>query len=125
MVFYVGCIHPSPFNRSLMNSLAPGYALTRDELVTFTGQIIGLPITYEHQGVFQAVSNLTESRKPLAGGNIINELETLANTNPVTKVLGSIVDYFECPNGSWWIIFRIDGDKFEAITWLIDKRELI
>jgi len=105
-----------------MKTLAPGYALTRQELQKLTPLMIGLPITYEHSGIFDAIANLNERGETPLQSRVWKELNDIAKTKDVrSSSVGEVIDYWESPNGSWWCTFCIDAVKWEGIIWMIEK----
>ena len=95
--------------------LAPGYALTKPQLETLRKLVIGLPITYEHSGVFKAVENVSNRKQPLLPALVQAELEALALQDVTAKPIGTIIDFWETPAGNWWITFKIDALRYEGI----------
>jgi len=105
-----------------MNTLAPGYALTRQELQKLSALIINLPITYEHSGIFEAIGNLAERNEAPLQSRVWKELNDIAKNKDVrSSSIGEVIDYWESPNGSWWCTFYIDAVKWEGIVWMIEK----
>ena len=99
-----------------MSKLGPGYALTTIQLESIRQRIVGLPITYEHSGVFKAVENVSNRNQPLLPSLVQAELHALALDHVIAKPIGTITDVWNTPDGHWWITFKIDALRYEGIT---------
>ena len=122
MVYFSGCIHPQPAR--VAGRLAPGYALTRGQLAAMSTSAVGIPITFEHSGVFQAVDNVTARREPVLPATVLAELERVAETDAASSPVGSVTDMWETPSGNWWVTFTIDASRYEGVVWMIENGAL-
>ena len=105
-----------------MCKLAPGYALTREQLVNITSLMIGMPVTYEHSGIFDAIKNLNDRNEAPLQTRVWKELNNIASTKDIrSSAIGQVVDYWESPNGSWWCTFYISASKWEGVVWMVEK----
>ena len=105
-----------------MKKLAPGYALTRTQLAQIAPLVIGVPVTYEHAGIFDAISNISDQDELPLQSRVWKELNTIADTKDVRSApIGQVVDYWESPNGSWWCTFYIDAGKWEGVVWMVEN----
>lgn len=99
-----------------MSMLGPGYALTTEQLNSMRRRIIGLPITYEHAGVFKAVENVSNRNQPLLPSLVQAELHAIALKDATAKPIGTITDVWNTPSGHWWITFQIDALRYEGLS---------
>lgn len=112
MVFCCGCIYPRP---DRVNSLLPeSYRLNDEQLLRVQSSLVGLPITYEHKGVFQAVENVEAANKPMAQASVLDELKRLSQDNVTATPIGSITDSCISKSGHLWIMFEVSATKYEG-----------
>lgn len=105
-----------------MDKLAPGYALTREQLVALTPLLTACPITYEHVGIFDAVKRLDNKNLEPLQARVWKELNDIAKTDDSRcATIGEVIDYWESPEGNWWCTFYINAEKWESVIWMVEK----
>ena len=102
-----------------MRDLPPAYQLSRADLLLSVPKCIGLPVTYEHVGIHDAVRRLDTAKQGTSTYDVSLALET--STNAAHRVLGHVTDAFEAPDGGFWAILNVDLATMPGLKHLIAR----
>lgn len=121
MAYFLGLVHGRP-GPALDAELPVGYALNRVQLRDISPFMLYAPITLEHSGIFEAfeAAQKTASKKQLAPTptEVKARLEKQAKSNPKHTIVGHVVDYFEVPNGGFYVVYHI-YHQWPTVQWMI------
>jgi hypothetical protein len=102
-----------------MRALPPAYQLSRADLLASAPKCIGLPVTYEHVGIHDAVRRLDTAKQGTSSYDVSLALET--SPNAAHRVLGHVADAFEAHDGGFWAILSVDLATMPGLTHLISR----
>jgi hypothetical protein len=119
MLYAVGVYHPRPGAYNL-----PGnYSLTHAQLASIN--VINVPLTIEHRGIFDAVGRLGERNQSITAESVGAELDKLAATDALKAPVGVVIEGRESQvDGKWYCLLAIDVNQFNVIPFLIKTNAL-
>lgn len=107
MTTFVCVIHPTP-SAEFTASMAPGYGLSRAQLAGCVPMLFNLPVTVEHNGIYDAITQLAD-RVPLPG-DVESSLNRLAEKDSKNAIVGRVVDAWQTTSGALYGAYQIDPD---------------
>ena len=116
-LYFVGVYYPAP--SATLEALPGGYVLDVDDLKYIREHMVGVPITFNHRGVMDALPKLLEStpsNTTAAASAAFN-----AASNPTHRPLGKVIDAWQGADGAQWCAFTLDFDKSSALLYLINS----
>ena len=110
--------HPPPDSPEMKKMPKP-YQLTRKQLVDSLPMCKGLPVTYEHGGIHEAVQRLQKANQTPTNFDVALALET--SSNAAHRTLGFVTDAFEAHDGGFWAILSIDFENKPGLYHLMES----
>lgn len=125
-MYFLGIVHPPP-SPELDRQLAPGFSLSREQLLLARPLTWNIPITLEHSGIFKAIEHAYKDNKTYkfvpSQNQVKRKLDTFAKSKVECTVIGAVIDWFEASGGGFYTVFRIEK-QYDAIVWLIQNAHL-
>ena len=123
---YVCVIHPPP-SAELTARLAPGYGLTRKQLLDVVPMVASnLPVTVEHHGIHEGVQLAAKEagvKVPLPT-DVTDKLSELAEKDGRNAIVGEVIDAWVGPSGALYGAFQLDP-ALTGVAHLIDNGILL
>ena len=118
---YIGLIHGAP-SSVLDETLPPGYSLSRQQLKDIYALMLNVPITLEHKGIHRAFQKAFQETTDDYAAPTPSQVEgkLKASSSLDETIVGRVLEYFEVPDGGFYIIYAID-DKYPTVKWMIDN----
>lgn len=102
-----------------MKKLPEAYQLSQSQLIDSLPKCRGLPVTYEHGGIHEAVQRLNNANQTPNNFDVALALET--SSNAAHRTLGHVKDVFEAADGGFWAIMSIDFENKPGLYHLMQS----
>lgn len=117
-MYFLGLVHGRP-GPELDAVLPTGYSLNRVQLRDIVPFMLYAPITLEHSGIFEAFGSAQKPDYVAPPPAVVKaRLERQAKENPKHTIVGHVVDYFEVPDGGFYVIYQIHP-QWTSVRWMI------
>lgn len=115
-LYFVGVYYPAP--SATLAALPGGYVLSPDDLDYIRRRMAGVPITFNHRGVMDALPQLLESapKDTTAAASAAFK----AASDPTHRPLGQVTEAWQGADGAQWCAFTLDYDRSSALLYLIN-----
>lgn len=116
---YVGVYYPT--GADVVDNGLAGYVLEGDDLRAIAAQLPTLPITFEHQGIRNAVSGILGDHKACSAANVVAGLKASAREDVLHAPVGVVVAAWQAACGAWLCWFAVDSARFPRLCAMIDS----
>jgi len=108
-------VHTALFALAGSPGCTPEYQLAQNDIETLAKRMVGIPVTYDHRGIHDAIQLIEEADVPLTKPNVLRGLVRAAETDPKQRPIGIVQDAWVDAAGNGMCTFFVQGSAAKAM----------